>query len=118
MNPAYLSIIRRTFIWDSVVRYTGLVHSPEFEGFPLFGRRKCIVSMGIAVGTSTVVRYWEGTQHLSIVQNLSVVHYSGAKKVVRYTEEVRYWEGLLSEVPLCFVNFCFFHAREVFVFPT
>ena len=37
---------------------------------PLFGS---ITSTGIAVGTSTVVRY---------------------------TEEVRYWEGLLSEVPL------------------
>ena len=48
---------------------------------PLFGIRrlcaireqKCTASTGIAVGTSTVVRY---------------------------SEEVRYWEGPLSEVPL------------------
>ena len=41
--------------------------------YPLFGSRKCIASTGIAVGTSTEVRY---------------------------TENVCYWEGLLSEVPL------------------
>ena len=40
---------------------------------PIFGSRKCTASTGIAVGTSTVVRY---------------------------SEEVRYWEGPLSEVPL------------------
>ena len=56
---------------------------------PLFGSRKCTASKGIAVGTSTVVRY---------------------------TEEVRYWEGPLSEVPLYFLSFCFFHAQEVFIF--
>ena len=33
-------------------------------------------------------------------------------------EEVRYWEGPLMEIPLYFRNFCFFHAREVFMFPT
>ena len=45
------------------------------------------MSTGIAVGTTSIV--------------------------VRYTEDVRYWEGLLSEVPLYFLNFCFFHAQEV-----
>ena len=44
----------------------------EFGGCPIFGSRKCTASTGIAVGTSTVVRY---------------------------SEEVRYWEGPLSEVP-------------------
>ena len=42
----------------------------------------------------------------------------GTSTVVRYTEEVHYWEGPLSEVALYFLNFCFFHAREVFIFPT
>ena len=31
-------------------------------------------------------------------------------------EEVRYWEGLLSEVPLYFLKLCFFHAGEVFMY--
>ena len=34
-----------------------LVRCPEFGGCPLFGSCKCIASTGIAVGTSTVVRY-------------------------------------------------------------
>ena len=42
----------------------------------------------------------------------------GTSTVVSYTEDVRYWEGPLSEVSLYFLNFCFFHAREVFIFPT
>ena len=67
-------------------------------------------------------------QRLSIVQNLKVVvrepkmyciyGNSSWYIVVRYTEDVRYWEGPLSEVPLYFLNFCFSHAREVFIFPT
>ena len=48
----------------------------EFGGCLLFGSIKCTASTGIAVGTSTVVSY---------------------------SEEVRYWEGPLSEVPLCTV---------------
>ena len=43
----------------SIVRYAALVRYSEFGGCSLFGNNKCIVSMGIAVGTSTVVRYWE-----------------------------------------------------------
>ena len=58
---------------ESVARYAALVRYSEFGGCPLFGSRKCTASTGIAVGTSTVVRY---------------------------SEEVRYWEGPLSEVPL------------------
>ena len=42
----------------------------------------------------------------------------GTSTVVRYTEDVHCWEGPLSEVPLYFLNFCFFHAQEVFIFPT
>ena len=49
----------------------------EFGGCALFGSRKCTASTGIAVGTSTVVGY---------------------------SEEVRYWEGPLSEVPLYVIN--------------
>ena len=30
-----------------------------------------------------------------------------------YMEEVCYWEDPLSEVPLYFLNFCFFNAQEV-----
>ena len=58
---------------ESVVRCAALVRYWEFGGCPLFGSRKCTASTGIAVGTSTVARY---------------------------SEEVRYWEGPLSEVPL------------------
>ena len=71
--PAHLSIIRGDFVRESVVWYTALVRYSEFGGYPLFGSRKCTASTGIAVGTSTVVCY---------------------------SEKVRYWEGLLSEVPL------------------
>ena len=45
----------------------------EFGGCPLFGSRKCTAFMGIAGGTSTVVRF---------------------------SEDVHYREGLLSEIPL------------------
>ena len=48
----------------------------QFGGCPIFGSRKCTASTGIAVGTSMVVHY---------------------------SEEVRYWEGPLSEVPLYIV---------------
>ena len=58
---------------SNAVLYAALVRCPEFRGCPLFGSRKCIASTGIVVGTSTEVRY---------------------------TENVRYWEGPLSEVPL------------------
>ena len=63
-----------------------LVRCLEFRGCSLFGSRKCIVSTGIAVGTSTEVHY---------------------------TEEVRYWEGPLSEVPLylCFSTNLFKHSH-------
>ena len=63
---------------ESVARYAALVCYSEFGGCPLLGSIKCTASMGIAVVTSTVVRY---------------------------SEEVRYWEGPLSEVPLYYV-FC------------
>ena len=71
--PAHLSVIGGDFVLESVTRYAALVRYSEFGGCPLFGSRKCTASTGIAVGTSTVVRY---------------------------SEEVRYWEGPLSEVPL------------------
>ena len=71
--PPHLSIIGGDFVLESVARYIALVHYSEFGGCPLFGSRKCTASTGIAVGTSTVARY---------------------------SEEVRYWEGPLSEVPL------------------
>ena len=58
----------------------------EFGGCPLFGSRKCTASTGIAVGTFTVVRY---------------------------SEEVRYWEGPLSEVPLYFISHNGFEGRFV-----
>ena len=55
-----------------------------------------------------------GTQRLSVIRNSEVVRSSGAENVlrlriylavgtstvVRYSEEVRYWEGPLSEVSL------------------
>ena len=71
--PAHLSAIGGDFVLENVARYAALVRYSEFGGCPLFGSRKCTASTGIAVGTSTVVRY---------------------------SEEVRYWEGPLSEVPL------------------
>ena len=37
-------------------------------------------------------------------------------RILRYTEEVCYWEGPLSEVPLYFRNFCFFHVQEVYLY--
>ena len=72
-RPAYLSVIRGEFVLENVVRYAALVRYSEFGGCPLFRSIKCTASTGIAVGTSTVVRH---------------------------SEEVRYWEGPLSEVPL------------------
>ena len=51
MSPTHLSIIGHVFIWESFVWYTALVHYPEIRGCPLFGSRKCTVSIGIAVGT-------------------------------------------------------------------
>ena len=68
-----MSVIRGDFVLESVVRCAAFVRYSEFGGCPLFGSRKCTASTGIAVGSSTVVRY---------------------------SEEVRYWEGPLSEVPL------------------
>ena len=61
------------FYRKDTVQYAALVRCPEFRGCPLFGSRKCIASTGRAVGISTEVRY---------------------------TEEVCYWEGPLSEVSL------------------
>ena len=72
-SPAHLFVIGGDFVLESVVRCAAFVRYSELGGCSLFGSRKCTVSTGIAVGTSTVVRY---------------------------SEEVRYWEGALSEVPL------------------
>ena len=58
---------------QSIIWCTRSVRYPEFGGCPLFGSSKCIASMGIAVGTSSVVRYMV---------------------------DVRYWECPLKEVPL------------------
>ena len=74
--PAHLSVIRGDFVLESVARYAALVRYSEFGGCPLFGSRKCTASTGIAVGIP---------------------------KVVHYSEEVRYWEGPLSEVPLYYI---------------
>ena len=72
--PFYVGIVYiGALLLESVVWCTGLVRCPEFGGCPLLESRKCIASTGIAVGTSTVVRY---------------------------TVDVRYWECPLSEVPL------------------
>ena len=68
-----LSVIGGDFVLESVVRCTAFVRYSEFGGCTLFGSKKCTASTGMAVGTSMVVRY---------------------------SEEVRYWEGPLSEVPL------------------
>ena len=73
MSPAHLSVIGGAFILESVVQYTVLVRYLEFGGYVPFKSRKCIASMDIAVGTFTVVCYMD---------------------------EVCYWEGPLSEVPL------------------
>ena len=70
---------------ESVVRCVVHVRYSEFGGCSLFGSRKCTASTGIAVGTSTVVRY---------------------------SEVVRYWEGPLSEVPLYFLDFSTFDTAE------
>ena len=72
-RPAHLSIIGGAFLLESIIWCTWIVRCPEFGGCPLFGSSKCIESMGIAVGTSTVVCY---------------------------TVNVRYWECPLTEVPL------------------
>ena len=72
-SHTHLSVIGSYFVLESAVRCAAFVHYSEFGGCPLFGSRKCTASTGIAVGTSMVVRY---------------------------LEEVRYWEGPLSEVPL------------------
>ena len=80
-SPAHLFIIGGIFILESVSRHTALVHSSEFGGCPLFGSRKCIVSMGIAVRTSMVIHYMQ---------------------------EVNCWEGPLSEVPL-YIFYCNMH---------
>ena len=78
-SPAHLYVIGGDFVLESVVWCAGFVRYSEFGGCPLFGNIKCTASTGIAVGTSTVVRY---------------------------SEEVRYWEGPLSEVPLYTVHTC------------
>ena len=70
---AHLSVIGGDFVLESVVWYAALVRYSQFGGCPLCGSIKCTVSTGIAVGTSSVVRY---------------------------SKEFRYWEGPLSEVPL------------------
>ena len=72
-SPTHLSVIGGYFVLEIVVRCTAFVCYSEFGGCPLFGSRRSTASAGIAVGTSTVVRY---------------------------SEEVRYWEDPLLEVPL------------------
>ena len=54
--PAHLYIIRGTFLLESIIWCTQIVHCLEFGGCPLFGSSECIESAGIAVGASTVVR--------------------------------------------------------------
>ena len=76
MSPTHLCTIGGIFLLKSVVRYAALVRYSQFGGCPIFGSSKCTASTEIAVGTSTVDRY---------------------------LEEVRYWEGPLSEVPLCMI---------------
>ena len=39
---------------------------PEFGGCPLFGSKKCIVSTGIAVGTSAVLHYTVDVRYWSV----------------------------------------------------
>ena len=56
-NHAHLSVIGGVFLFESVIRYAALVRYSEFGVCSLFGSSKCIASTGIAVGTSTVVRY-------------------------------------------------------------
>ena len=73
MSPAHLCIIGGAFILESVVQYTVLVRYLEFGGCVPFESIKCSASTDIAVDTFTVVCCME---------------------------EVRYWEDLLSEVPL------------------
>ena len=55
-SPAHLAVIGGNFVFKSVLWYTALVCYSEFGGCPLFGSIKCTASMGIEVGTSTVVR--------------------------------------------------------------
>ena len=57
MSSTHLSIIGGAFLLQSVVWYAVLVHCPEFGSCSLFGSSKCIVSIGIVVGTSMVVCY-------------------------------------------------------------
>ena len=71
--PPTCPLLEVRFYGKDTIRYAALVRCPEFRGCPLFGSGKYIASTGIAVGTSTEVRY---------------------------TEEVRYWEGPLLEGPL------------------
>ena len=54
-------------IFESIIWCVWIVCCPEFGGCPLLGSSKCIESMGIAVGASTVIHYtvdvcyWECT---------------------------------------------------------
>ena len=89
-SPAHLSVIGGDFVLESVVRCAAFVRYSEFGGCPLFGSIKCTASTGIAVGTSTVVRY---------------------------SEEVRYWEGPLSEVPL-YIGVITKHEKCILTFNT
>ena len=62
------------------------------------------------------------TRGLSIILNFEVVRYSGVENVLClwvlcFTEEVRYWEGPLSEVPLYFLNFFSFMHKRCVYFP-
>ena len=59
LSFAHLCVIGGDFVLESVARYAALVRYSEFGSCRLFGSRKCTASTGIAVGTSTVVRYSE-----------------------------------------------------------
>ena len=89
-SPAHLSVIGGDFVLESVVRCAAFVRYSQFGGCPLFGSIKCTASTGIAVGTSTLVRY---------------------------SEEVRYWEGPLSEVPLYSLFLSFLELQSIPISP-
>ena len=85
-RPAHLSVIGGAFLLESVIWCTRIVRCLEFGGYLLFGSSKCIESMGIAVGASTVVRY---------------------------TVDVRYWECPLTEVPLYTSHLIYMYLKDI-----
>ena len=90
-------------LFFTVQRSTLKNHSQRRQSLPLVRYQRCASTGKIPFGTL----------RLSVVRNSEVFRYSGAENVfastgitvgtsteVRYTENVRYWEGPLSEVPL------------------